>query len=200
MSQAVQTPPAAGEPQALTSRRLSGSSARTRRAILDAAYTALADSPSASLGAIADAAGVGRTTLHRYFADRNALVDALSADALERMQVMHARARLEEGTALDAITRLAAEYFDSIEVMRLIWREVIPADAVNDYTGHAEQALRTRGHADGTIDQDLDEVWFFGLIGAHLFLANEVLLSGLQSRQDVRTKYLRAAVKAVGAN
>ena len=70
-----------------------GSRSRTRRAILDAAMSVLAEHPTASLGDIAAAAKVGRSTLHRYFAERSDLlralalhVHALSIAAIERAE------------------------------------------------------------------------------------------------------------------
>jgi TetR/AcrR family transcriptional repressor of lfrA len=53
---------------------IGGPRSRTRKAILDAAMTVLGDNPGASLGDIASAAEVGRSTLHRYFAERSDLL------------------------------------------------------------------------------------------------------------------------------
>ncbi|MEU1179064.1 helix-turn-helix domain-containing protein [Streptomyces sp. NPDC005820] len=52
----------------------------TRRAILDAAITLLATDPTASLSEVAAAAGVGRTTVHRYFPERSDLLAAIGVD------------------------------------------------------------------------------------------------------------------------
>ena len=49
---------------------------RTRKAILDAAMSVLAENPSAPLSEIAAAAEVGRSTVHRYFAERTELIKA----------------------------------------------------------------------------------------------------------------------------
>jgi serine phosphatase RsbU (regulator of sigma subunit) len=57
--------------------------ARNRERILDAAERILQRTPSASLTDIAAAAGVARSTLHRRFADRDALVAALRDRARE---------------------------------------------------------------------------------------------------------------------
>lgn len=83
-----------------------GARSRTRRAILDAAMSVLADNPTASLGDIAAAADVGRSTLHRYFAERSDLlyalarhVHALSNDAIER-------AEPDCGPAVEALRRV----------------------------------------------------------------------------------------------
>lgn len=56
----------------------SGPRARTRKAILEAAMTVLAESPAAPLNEIATAAGVGRSTLHRHFPERTDLIHALA--------------------------------------------------------------------------------------------------------------------------
>lgn len=56
----------------------SGTRGRTRKAILDAAMSVLADNPTAPLSDIAAAAEVGRSTLHRYFPERTDLLYALA--------------------------------------------------------------------------------------------------------------------------
>jgi TetR/AcrR family transcriptional repressor of lfrA len=55
-----------------------GPRARTRKAILEAAMTVLAENPTASLSDIAAAAGVGRSTLHRHYPERTDLIHALA--------------------------------------------------------------------------------------------------------------------------
>lgn len=56
----------------------SGARSRTRKAILDAAMSVLAENPTASLSDIANGAGVGRSTLHRHFPERTDLIRALA--------------------------------------------------------------------------------------------------------------------------
>ena len=56
---------------------------RTAAAILQAAERVLRHDPTASLGQIAAAAGVTRTTVHRRFANRQVLIAALQASAIE---------------------------------------------------------------------------------------------------------------------
>ena len=56
----------------------SGPRGRTRRAIIDAAISVLAANPAAPLGDIAEAAGVGRSTLHRHFSERGDLMRAVA--------------------------------------------------------------------------------------------------------------------------
>lgn len=56
-------------------------------AILDAAARVLAASPAATLGDVARAAGISRTTLFTRFATRDDLLLALAVDALDRIDV-----------------------------------------------------------------------------------------------------------------
>ncbi|MEO3858065.1 helix-turn-helix domain-containing protein [Acrocarpospora sp. B8E8] len=57
---------------------------RTMGTILEAAERVLSRNPAASMEQIAEAAGVARTTVHRRFASRDALVDAMTAWATRR--------------------------------------------------------------------------------------------------------------------
>src|SRR5690349_13580310 len=57
---------------------------RTVQTILEAAERILSRNPAASMEQIAEAAGVARTTVHRRFASRDALVDAMTAWATRR--------------------------------------------------------------------------------------------------------------------
>lgn len=52
--------------------------------ILDAAVEVLGDDPTASVGAIAEAAGVGRVTLYGHFASREELIEAAMRRAIDQ--------------------------------------------------------------------------------------------------------------------
>ncbi|MEM1162159.1 MAG: helix-turn-helix domain-containing protein [Pseudomonadota bacterium] len=58
----------------------------SREAILEAAFQLLSETPGASLGDIADRAGVGRATLHRHFAGRADLMRALAEAANSELE------------------------------------------------------------------------------------------------------------------
>jgi TetR/AcrR family transcriptional regulator, repressor for lfrA len=83
-----------------------GPRARTRKAILDAAMSVLAEHPTASLGDIATAADVGRSTLHRYFAERSDLLHALALHVHALSNAAIERAEPDCGPPVEALRRV----------------------------------------------------------------------------------------------
>ena len=80
---------------------------RTSAAILDAAARVFSeDGAGANLASVAATAGVSRATLYRYYANRDALLEALAADALGDAASRLADAGLERATVEDAIGRI----------------------------------------------------------------------------------------------
>jgi TetR/AcrR family transcriptional repressor of lfrA len=149
-----------------------GSRARTRQAILDGAITVLARNPAAPLGDVAVAAGVGRTTLHRYYADRTELLTALRAEAEARLTAARVRARISDDTGGAAVRRLGQEYFDLGDLLSLLFNEQAAFDAPAPSGGSCDpefEAMVQRGHADGTIDPSLPVDWVQSVLWAQLY-------------------------------
>lgn len=84
----------------------------TRDAIIEAAFAVLSKNPSAALAEVAERAGVGRATLHRYFASRDDLVRALALQANQEMD--------------EAVDTVCAPAKSWSEVARLALQALIP--------------------------------------------------------------------------
>lgn len=63
--------------------RLRSDARRNRRTVLDAAVALLAKRPQATMQEVADASGLGRTTVYRHFPRRQDLIDALYEQVLQ---------------------------------------------------------------------------------------------------------------------
>lgn len=81
---------------------------RNRRVLLDAAAGALALNPDASLSEVAHLAGLTRATLYRHFGSRENLIVSLREDALACAREVIAGARIDEGSATDALGRVVS--------------------------------------------------------------------------------------------
>ncbi|WP_231122684.1 TetR family transcriptional regulator [Mycobacterium colombiense] len=80
-----------------STKQLSAVQARTRAAILAATASALAANRTATMPEIATVAGVGRTTLHCYFADRETLIyEVTAAVAVARVEPGEAEFRADD--------------------------------------------------------------------------------------------------------
>lgn len=169
----------------------SGVRSRTRRAILDAAIQLLSENPAAPLSEIAQAAEVGRTTLHRYFPSRADLLSALSSDILEKIEEAASNAHLDDGPAAEALLRLCQEYFDLGDVLSLMFT-MPELTASEQWSTESEsdrklKQLIERGHEDGTIDPDIPYEWIGAeLLWAALYTGWDYVRNGLGSRHDAR--------------
>ncbi|MGW0561475.1 TetR/AcrR family transcriptional regulator [Streptomyces sp. NPDC003016] len=89
-------------------RALRADAERSVRAILEAAERVLTDDAGASMEQIAAAAGLTRITVHRRFANRQALLEALAVSAKQQLIDAIDEARPHSGPALVALHRATA--------------------------------------------------------------------------------------------
>jgi AcrR family transcriptional regulator len=92
--------------------------------ILEAAEHVFAADPSASLGAVAKAAGVARTTVHRRFSSREDLRDALVEVVNVKLREAIAGANLETAPPLVALYQLTLATLDLKVDWRASWQLV----------------------------------------------------------------------------
>jgi AcrR family transcriptional regulator len=130
---------------------------RTSAAILDAAARVFADEgAAANLASVATAAGVSRATLYRYYASREALLQALVINAIDDAAARLADAGLERASVADAIERILRAFVTvgdrySVLVSDLPWYE--KADKSQLQT--PVRAVLKRGIETGVLRDDL---------------------------------------------
>ena len=172
-----------------------GKALRTRRDIVQAAIESWAVDNAGSLGDVAEAAGVGRTTLNRYFPSRAALVEAVDAECRMRFAAAVQHARPDEGPGLTALQRVCGEIVQLGPVLGLIFADNAPVDPDTWGAGSGPEALAVvvvRGQSDGSIAADLPEGWLIthtwtSLFGAWLMIRSSSATTAEASRLLVRT-------------
>ncbi|MER7488668.1 helix-turn-helix domain-containing protein [Streptomyces sp. NPDC126497] len=157
-------------------RSLRADAERSVRAILEAAERVLAEDPGASMEQIAAAAGVARTTIHRRFANRQALIEALASSAARQLARAVDDGRPDTAPPLVAMHRITANVLQ----VKSAWAFALelPADPDGEAAAlHQDIARRCvavlkRAQDDRLIDGAADLDWvrrvYYALIGESL--------------------------------
>ncbi|MFC8914696.1 TetR/AcrR family transcriptional regulator [Streptomyces sp. NPDC057116] len=136
---------------------------RTVRAILEAAERVLSANPAATVEQIAEAAGVARTTVHRRFASREALITALAAWATQRFREAVEAARPDTAPPAVALYQVTA----NVLRVKTGWgfaMGALPTDAPEVARVHAGvlaqcERLFARARDAGLLRSDADVDW-----------------------------------------
>jgi AcrR family transcriptional regulator len=168
---------------------------RTHSAILTATASVLARDRTATLDDIAKVAGVGRTTLHRYFPDRDGLINATIEDSLQAIEQSVQDAALEHGSPLDAMHRLVEAMVAVGDRLMFLFGDprVLEGRAV-DTPSTADDpviALIKRGQAEGVFDPDVSAGWIQHVLWALVYTGCEDAGNGALPRHGVTSTVIR---------
>ena len=142
-----------------------------KQAILDAAAGLLARAGEPpSMGQVAEAAGVARATLYRYFPTRERLLQALAAAAIDATAARLAEADLDAVPVTEGIARVARVVAAGGSKYAALVSQLGPADAGREQeqiTTMIDRLLR-RGIDDGTFRDDISAGELRFLLGSLL--------------------------------
>lgn len=182
----------------------SGTRNRTRRAILSAACSILARNWSATLADIADAAEVGRTTLHRYFPDRETLIKAAVDDSVEAIASSTAEAAIEHGPPAEAMRRLVAAMVEVGDRLMFLFGDPRVLETYGTTKADAPledsvTALIRRGQDEGVFDPEVSPVWIRHVLWALVYAGLEEADSGRLPRHGITATVTRALERGISA-
>ncbi|MEU1045271.1 helix-turn-helix domain-containing protein [Streptomyces sp. NPDC005897] len=146
-----------------TPKPLRADTERTVRRILEAAERVLSANPAATMEQIAAAAGVARTTVHRRFASRDALITALAAWATQRFHEAVDAARPDTAPPAVALYQVTANVL-RVKIGWSFAMGAVPTDVPEVAHVHAEvlaacERLFTRARDTGLLRPDTDLEW-----------------------------------------
>ncbi|AFM15249.1 transcriptional regulator [Mycolicibacterium chubuense NBB4] len=146
----------------------------TRDQLLRAAADFLGRRPNATQDEIAAAVGVSRATLHRHFAGRSALMEALERLAIAELRQVLESVRLDQGSASDALRRLVEACEPVSPYLALLYSQSQEVDIdttieIWDEIDTAITDLFLRGQRTGEFRPELTAAWlteaFYSLVG-----------------------------------
>ena len=161
---------------------------RNREAVLEAAVRLLGERPDASMQEVADASGVGRTTVYRHFPNREELVKGLFQRVVNESMAMSWRLVEQDPPAADLYRRMGREALEITYRYRFLraHNELLegaldeagvglPNDPMVDYL--------TRKQAQGELRSDMPAQWLFSIAHVVITAAVDQAAEGDLSRE-----------------
>lgn len=177
---------------------------RTRGAILAAAASVLARDRTATLSDIAEASGVGRTTLHRYFPDRESLTEAAIKDSIQAIQQSVSEAVLDQGSPLDAMRRAVAAMVAVGDRLMFVFGDPRVLEGYGAQGGAAPPDdpvidLIRRGQAEGVFDPEVSASWIQHVLWVLVYRGCEDADSGELPRHGITATVIRTLENGIRA-
>lgn len=175
--------------------------------VLRTAAALLTRKSTATMDEVAKAAGISRATLHRHFAGRDALVRALESLGIAECEAALDAARLDEGTASEAVRRLIGTLEPAAGLLGFLYTENQLFEGEEQNPGWTLiddriSALFRRGQLSGEFRIELTPVWLtealYGLLATGAWMVQsgkgapkdfqhmiaELLLGGALRREE----------------
>lgn len=167
---------------------LTGAQSRTRTAILDATASVLARDRTATLPEIAAAAEVARSTVHRYFTDRDRLIYETTLDSIRVIEETIAAAAIDEGPAGEAMRRLITGLVPEGDRIVFLFADPavlreIPGEQLPNSTPILQ--LIIRGQHEGAFDPEISAEWIRIALFGLMIKASREAAYGLVDRHTI---------------
>jgi AcrR family transcriptional regulator len=174
----------------------------TRDIVLNAAARVLSHNQGASLSEIADAAGVGRATLYRYFPTREELIRELSIQALDETDAATA-STLSAGSAEEYLRDLTnalvplGDKFHFLMTNRSAHKDEVVRDR---YVRQLEQVEETVEWLkdEGVYAADIPTAWAVSVIDMLIYTAWQAVHEGRIARNEVADLLMRTLLTGLG--
>lgn len=179
-----------------------GTRARGTRTLLDVAAEVLVADPSASLAQVAQAAGIGRTTLHKQYATRDDLLRAVGHRALDLWE----RAIDGVGDGPDGGLRALVEATIPIgPQLAFLWRTPIfdhASDIDERWRALERRAMVVlrRAQQHGVVAGTVPDWWLLQTFYALVYTAAEMVWSGHLAAREAPELFLSTFLGGLGAS
>ncbi|MFC9943326.1 TetR/AcrR family transcriptional regulator [Streptomyces pratensis] len=186
----------------MSANQISSTRNRTERAIVTAAVRVWVRDRAATLPQVAEAAEVGRTTLHRYFPERDGLLRAANEHALEAIGGAIAEADPDRGHPLDAMRRVIAALASASDAIMFVFgdqsrvRDAAPEPDLPTPDDPVIGLIR-RGQAEGVFDDQLTAEWIQQVLWGVTYTAFEQVERGTLPKFDVAATVTRTLERGV---
>jgi AcrR family transcriptional regulator len=173
----------------------------TKPPLLDVAAEVLVGDPAASLAEVAEAAGIGRTTLHKHYATRDDLIRAVGHRAIDLWeQAVDAAA-----SSVDGLRAMITAMIPAGPQLAFIWRT--PAlDHDKDFLGRWDAveerclAVLKQAQSRGILAADVPDWWLMRTFYSLIYVAAESVGSGHLAPRDAPDFMLGTFLRGIGSS
>jgi AcrR family transcriptional regulator len=174
---------------------------RNREAVIDAAIRLFAEQEDASVQEIADASGVGRTTVYRHFPTRDDLFAAMFERAVEFSRERTSRALSESRTAEENLMSLASTMIDfGLEFRFLLSNAAAGKPALKVGRESSQSPVRVYVEAArerGELRSDFPVQWVMSVGQSLMIVALEDLVAGHMDESEAKELLGRTLIAAL---
>jgi AcrR family transcriptional regulator len=177
---------------------------RNEQRIFDAAAQVLADDPTAGMAEIASCAELGRATLYRHFASREALIEGVRAVADDAAGVIVERHTAPDapGSPVERLQAIVEELLDVADRYRFLLAHPAGMDAHRDLRharyGKAMVELVRHAQDAGEIDPQADPRWVMMSFGGLVQAGGRAISRGDLSLRDAKRFVIRGLLTGYG--
>lgn len=181
---------------------------RSREAILAAAAQVLHEAPHSSLSDVAEALGIGRTTLHRMFTTRRDLLAAVAHDAVDNLARLYAEVGIGAPTpptadVMAVLYRLVERLIPLGPKLMFLLRasELRGDEALDRRIETVDEPVRrsiARARDDGALRRQVPVWWATEMLFATVFIAWEQIDAGRLAPLDAPDLVLDTWLAGVG--
>ncbi|GIG56082.1 hypothetical protein Lfu02_04540 [Longispora fulva] len=175
---------------------------RSRLSLLDVAAAVLVADPAAALADVAEAIGISRTTLHKHYSTRDALLTAVGHRAIDLWE--QAVAAVDTDSADGGLRALTDAMVPIGPQLAFLWRT--PAFDHSCEIGTRWEAAEARGHAvllaardRGVLAADLPDWWIQQTFYSLVYVAAESVRTGHLAPRDATDRVLATLLHGIGA-
>ena len=171
--------------------------------ILLAAATTLARDPGASLQEIATEAGVGRATIHRYFAKREDLLRELALSCIREIDELTAPIGELDLTASEALLKVLEVVVPLGNRYRVLGSEgslINDPEASRGYQRHLEELseLVDQLKIEGAVAPDVPTTWVVSAIESLIYAAWSSAADGYIAEREAAQLVYRTVIAGLG--
>lgn len=165
--------------------------------LVDAVALVLARQPGASLNEIAESAGVSRTTLHRAFGNRDALVERVAEHVLADCAQLFDSAGIDDAPVREAFDRLLDQTLPLARAHALLFADEVYrvprlVEEIKAQDARFERFV-VRGQEKGVLRRELPPRWLVYSIGAQFAAMWWAIEDGFVGSRDA-ARLIRATV------